>query len=145
MNKLIHIFILALSAAALAVSCSSSGDKSVNTTPESLAETSWFGECEDDKTGAKYEVTLTFPDGENCKWVLRDDIGDIYSSTDYTYEYTMPNLTLYAADEQDPDTVKTLYNGFVLDKDQAQMNGYNVYTLWLYDTKGNLAASFWKF
>ena len=146
MNRFIHILTLALSAAVLTVSCSSSGDKIANTTPESLAGTSWSSECEDHETGDKYDATLWFGDEGNCSWVLRDNIGDLHSSTEYTYEYTAPNLTLYAVDQEDEaNGLTVVYNGFVLDKDQAQINGYNVYTLWLYDTKGNLAASFWKF
>lgn len=144
MNRIIYI--LTLCAALFVMACNSSGDRAVNTTPESLVGTSWFGECEDEKTGVKYEATLSFFDDGHCSWVLRDGIGDLFSSTDYTYEYTMPNITLYTVDQEDEtDDLKVVYNGFVLDKDQAQMNGYNVYTLWLYDTKGNLAASFWNF
>ncbi|MDE6140397.1 MAG: hypothetical protein K2J31_03430 [Alistipes sp.] len=144
MNK--FVYVLVICAALLGMACSSSSDRAVNTTPESLEGTSWFGECEDEKTGRKYDATLSFLDDGRCTWELRDGIGDLFSLDEYVYEYTMPNLTLYVTDQEDEaNDLKIIYNGFVLDKDQAVMNGYNVYTIWLYDVKSNLAASFWKF
>lgn len=143
MNRLIYV--LTICVAMLAMACKSS-DKAVNTTPETLDGTEWYGEYEDEKTGVKYDATLTFFDDGHCTWDFRDGIGDLFSSTDYTYEYMMPNLTLLAPDEEDETgDLKAVYRGFVLDKDQAVMNGYNVYTIWLYDEQNNLAASFWKF
>lgn len=141
MNRIIYA--LTICAALFCMGCKSS-DKAVNTTPVSIEGTSWFGECEDEDTGVKYEVTLSFFDNGHCTWVLRDGIGDVFSSTDYTYEYTMPNLTLFAMSPEE-EGLEVVYNGFVLDKDQASMNGYNVYTIWLYDKHNNLAASLWKF
>lgn len=126
------------------MACNSSNDKAVNTTPETLDGTTWFGECEDETTHDKYDASLTFSEDGSCTWVLRDEIGDIFSSKEYAYQYTAPNVTLFSVDDETGDEV-IVYNGFVLDKDQATMNGYNVYTIWLYDTKGNMAASFWKF
>lgn len=143
MNGFLRIFLAC--AALCCVSCTSSGDKADNTTPESLAGTSWCGECEDEATQKKYEATLTFYD-DVCVWDLRDAIGDLFSTATYSYEYTVPNITLYT-EEPDAETGEReiLFNGFVLDKDQATIDGRYVYTLWLYDTQNNLAALLWKF
>ncbi len=106
----------------------------------------WYGECEDDKTQNKYAATLTFGNDGTCTWVLRDEIGDLFSSTQYLYEYNSPNVTIYLS-EPDAETgdLKAAFNGYVLDKDQATIGGRNVYTMWLYDTQHNPAAYFWQY
>ncbi|MCX4261882.1 MAG: hypothetical protein OSJ31_03155 [Alistipes sp.] len=140
------LYIIAASLALLTTACSDSDDRPVNTTPEKLDGSEWYGECEDDKTQNKYAATLTFGNDGTCTWVLRDEIGDLFSSTQYLYEYNSPNVTIYLS-EPDAETgdLKAAFNGYVLDKDQATIGGRNVYTMWLYDTQHNPAAYFWQY
>lgn len=141
-----HTIFIAASLALLTTACSDSDDRPVNTTPEKLDGSEWYGECEDDKTQNKYAATLTFGNDGTCTWVLRDEIGDLFSSTQYLYEYNSPNVTIYLS-EPDAETgdLKAAFNGYVLDKDQATIGGRNVYTMWLYDTQHNPAAYFWQY
>ena len=57
------LYIIAASLALLTTACSDSDDRPVNTTPEKLDGSEWYGECEDDKTQNKYAATLTFGNG----------------------------------------------------------------------------------